>query len=79
MDKIKYAKNREHPDDLIFKIKDFINELQKVQDQYYNDLVENLNINDDTETWLFDYVYNERKDFGLTFTEYLETHGKSYK
>jgi len=79
MKKIKYTKNGEHPDDVIFKIKNFINELQQVQDQYFNELLENLDIDDDIETWLFDYIYNENKDFGLTFTEYLETHGKSYK
>jgi hypothetical protein len=79
MNKKNYTKSGRHPDDAIIEVKEFINKLQKVQEQYYNDLLDDLNIDDNLESWLFDYVYNESKDFGLTFTEYLETHGIPYK
>jgi hypothetical protein len=79
MKKIRYAKSGDHPDDAISKTKNFINELQLVQEQYFNSLLNDLTIAEDLETWLFDYIYNENKDFNLTFTEYLESHGRSYK
>jgi hypothetical protein len=74
MKKIKYTKNGEHPDDAISKVKTFINELQKIQEYYYNTLVDNLDIDSESEPWLFDYVHNESQTFNLTFTEYLETY-----
>jgi hypothetical protein len=79
MNKKNYTKSKRHPDDAIIETKEFINKLQKVQEQYYNDLLDDLNIDNDLETWLFDYIYNEKENFGLTFTEYLETNGKSYE
>ena len=79
MNKKHYTKSKRHPDDAIIETKEFINKLQKVQEQYYNDLLDDLNIDNDLDTWLFDYIYNENADFGLMFTEYLESHGLSYK
>jgi hypothetical protein len=79
MNKKNYTKTKRHPDDAIIETKEFINKLQKVQEQYYNDLLNDLNLDEELETWLFDYIYNESADFGLTFTEYLESHGLSYK
>ncbi len=34
-----------HPEDSIHKVKAFINELQKVQDLYFNRLLDELNLN----------------------------------
>lgn len=59
-----------HPDDQIFKVKDFINELSKVQDSYFSGLVKNLNISKEAEDYFFDYVYNETRT--ITFGEYLD-------
>lgn len=59
-----------HPDDQIFRVKDFINELSKVQDSYFSGLVKNLNISKETEDYLFDYVFNEHDQ--MTFGEYLD-------
>ena len=59
-----------HPDDQIFKVKDFINELSKVQDFYFSGLVKDLNISKEAEDYLFDYVYNETRS--ITFGEYLD-------
>jgi hypothetical protein len=63
-----------HPDDSIFKVKDFINELSKVQDSYFESLCEELDIEEgNLKDHLFDYVYNEQKM--VTFGEYLDGFG----
>jgi hypothetical protein len=80
MNKKHYTKSGQHPDDAINKVKTFINELQIVQEKYYAELFNDLNLKDNSlDDWLFDYIYNENADFGLMFTEYLESHGLSYK
>jgi hypothetical protein len=63
-----------HLDDQIFKVKDFINELSKVQDSYFSGLVKNLNISKEAEDYLFDYVFNEHNQ--MTFGEYLDKLGR---
>jgi hypothetical protein len=63
-----------HPDDNIFKVKDFINELSNVQDSYFESLCEELDIEEgNLKDHLFDYVYNEQKM--VTFGEYLDGFG----
>ena len=64
----------DHPDDQIFKVKDFINELSKVQDSYFSGLVKDLNVGKEVEDFLFDYVYNETDP--VTFGEYLDNLGR---
>jgi hypothetical protein len=60
-----------HPDDQIFKVKDFINELSRVQDSYFESLCFELELGEgELKDHLFDYVYNERDP--LTFGEYLD-------
>lgn len=60
-----------HPDDNIFKVKDFINELSRVQDSYFESLCFELGISEGIlKDHLFDYVYNEDKM--VTFGEYLD-------
>ena len=74
-----YTKTGQHPDDVINGVKTFINELQKVQDKYFDDLVDELNINEELNDWLFDYIFNEDSDIDLMFTEYLEDVNKKYE
>jgi len=64
-----------HPDDIIFKVKDFVNELSKVQDAYFESLCLELELEDGDQLkdLLFDYVYNEDKL--ITFGEYLDELG----
>lgn len=66
--------NSDHPDDQIFKVKDFINELSKVQDAYFSGLAEHLKLDKQVEDYLFDYVYNETEP--ITFGEYLDKMGR---
>jgi hypothetical protein len=74
-----YTKTGQHPDDAINKVKIFINELQIVQDKYFDDLVDDLKINNSLNDWLFDYIFNEDSDIDLMFTEYLEDVNKKYE
>jgi hypothetical protein len=64
-----------HPEDSIFKVKDFINELSRVQDSYFESLCFELGLGDGDELkdHLFDYVYNETEM--ITFGEHLDGFG----
>jgi len=74
-----YTKTGHHPDDVITKVKTFINELQAVQENYFNGLIDELNLKDESlHDWIFDYVYNEDSNIDLMFTEHLENLGKDY-
>jgi len=68
-------------DDEAFKVGDFIQELGKIQEQYFdalwekvkeNDLIEGMD-DEDARDWLFDYCFNgwdnDDKGFDLTFSE----------
>ena len=75
-----YTFTGQHPDDAINKVKTFINELQVVQEKYYAQLINDLNLKDDSlDDWLFDYIYNEDPNIDFMFTEYLEDRGKKYE
>lgn len=79
MKKEYYTPEGDHPDDAIVKVKDFINELSNVQDQYFNKLVKDLNLNTEGEEWLHDYIYNSGEEGKyLTFDEHLSFYKKTY-
>jgi hypothetical protein len=64
-----------HPEDGIFKVKDFVNELSRVQDAYFESLCFELELGDgELKDHLFDYVYNDQKM--VTFGEYLDELGQ---
>jgi hypothetical protein len=67
-----YTEKNEHPDDKIYGVKKFINELSNVQDFYFNQLILELNLKDTEQAhdYLFDYVFNEKDE--LTFSEFLD-------
>lgn len=72
-----YTDKNEHPEDKIYEVKKFINELENVQTFYYNQLLLDLNLKPEADDYLFDYVYNENHN--LSFDEYLNKLGKSYE
>jgi hypothetical protein len=64
-----------HPEDSIFKVKDFVNELSRVQDSYFESLCFELELGEgELKDHLFDFVYNEQKM--VTFGEYLDELGQ---
>jgi len=77
MNKENYTPDGMHPEDAIYKVKTFINELQKVQEKYFNELVDDLNIDKIGEEWLFDYIYNGDDEYD-GFDHYIEKSGKKY-
>jgi hypothetical protein len=73
-----YTKFNEHPEDRIFRDKEYIQRLQKHIDSVYESLAKDLRLNEKGYDWLFDYVYNEdNKD--IEFEEYLEKYGVKYE
>jgi hypothetical protein len=69
--------NNETPQDKIYNVKKFINELENVQTFYYNQLFLDLNLKDEAHDFLFDYIHN--KDYDLSFDDFLKQSDKSYK
>jgi hypothetical protein len=64
-----------HYEDAVFETKTFLNQLEEVQTLYYENLCTNLQLTDEGEQYLFDYVYNSNTD---SFEEYLEAIGIDY-
>ncbi len=61
-------------EDEIYRVSTFIRELQKVQDDYYEKLVDFMNkhekVDEKIKDFLFDYIYNESDK--ITFDEFLD-------
>jgi hypothetical protein len=74
-----YTDNDEHPEDVIYRVKEFVRELSKVQESYIIKTVNRLRLNKDGEELLFDYVFNTELSDYDGFDHYLETLGKNYK
>lgn len=80
MDTKYYTPDGRHPDDAIVHVKDFINELSNVQEQYFRRLTEDLNLSDEGSDLLFDYIYNSGEEGKyLTFEEHISFYKKTYK
>lgn len=71
-----YTSKDEHPEDRIYAVKKFINELENVQTFYFNELFLELNLKDEGSDLLFDYIFNEKGE--IEFEEYLQKLGKTY-
>jgi len=62
--KFNYTKSGRHPDDAIYDAKAFLNELSKIQEQYFVNLCEDLELDEEGKSWLFDFIHNKNyKDF----------------
>lgn len=71
-----YTIDKEHPEDRIFRDKQYINRLQRHIDSVYELLAYDLRLNEKGKNLLFDYVYNEDRD--VSFEEYLESMDVDY-
>jgi hypothetical protein len=73
-----YTKFNEHPEDRIFRDREYIQRLQRHIDSVYELLAADLRLNEEGIDWLFDYVFNDdSKD--IEFEEYLEKYGVKYE
>ena len=73
-----YTRQNEHPEDRIFKDKEYINRLQKHIDEVYEELARDLRVNMEGKDYLFDYIFNE-DDNELEFEDYLNKLGQNYE
>ena len=76
-----YTPKGNHPEDAIYEVKNFINKLQEVQEDYFQRLSKELKLTEEGEEYLFDYIYNSNNEVDEIddFAHYLETLGKKYK
>jgi len=72
-----YTHEGEHPEDRIFRDKQYINRLQKHTDDVFDRLCDDLGLNAEGKDWLFDYVFNEMNN-GIDFEEYLDKYDVRY-
>jgi len=68
-----------HPEDAIYKTKTFINELQIVQENYFTELLNELKLTKEGESWLFDYIYNHEDKEIDDFSHFLSMFNKKYE
>lgn len=73
-----YTRQNEHPEDRIFRDKEYVNRLQKHIDEVYEELARDLRVNMDGKDYLFDYIFNEMNN-DLEFEDYLDRFGNSYE
>lgn len=71
-----YTTQNDHPEDRIFRDKEYINRLQKHIDEVYEKLSLDLRLNDEGKNFLFDYLYNEDRD--IEFEDFLNNLGYRY-
>ena len=70
------TRQNEHPEDRIFRDKEYIKRLQKHVDEVYEKLALDLRLNDRGKDLLFDYLYNCDED--IEFEDYLHRFGNRY-
>jgi len=68
-----------HPEDYIYQVKTFVNELQKVQTEYFQELATSLSLTEEGQDWLHDYIYNSEDGEYDDFSHYLEEYKKTYE
>ena len=71
-----YSRLNEHPEDRIFRDKEYIKRLYKHLDDIYNEACRDLRLTDEGKDFLFDYIYNEERD--IEFEDYLNDLGIRY-
>ena len=72
-----YTPLGEHPEDRIYRDREYIHRLHKHIDEIYEKLAEDLNVNEKGQDWLFDYVHNEEDN--IEFEDYLFKYKTQYK
>ena len=73
-----YTQFNEHPEDRIYRDREYIQRLQRHIDSVYELLANDLRLNQKGQDWLFDYVYNS-DDTNIEFEEYLAKYNVKYE
>ena len=65
-------------EDKIYKAKEFIQQLDKVQNNYYEELRESLIVDgfdklEELDDYLWDFIFNEPLDIKIEFEEYIKS------
>jgi hypothetical protein len=68
----------EHPEDRIFKVKSFLNELSNVENKYFENLARELKLTEEGTDFLFDYIYNNTQECD-DFQHYLDKYNCKYE
>lgn len=76
IDKKHYTPQGEHPEDRIYRDREYIGRLQAHINMIYDALEEDLGVKNDSN-WLFDFIHNE--DRNIEFEDYLGERGVRYK
>ena len=72
-----YTHQGEHPEDRIYRDKEYIQRLQNHVDCIYDSLAKDLKLNGKGYDWLFDFIYN--CDENIQFEEYLARFDVKYE
>jgi hypothetical protein len=72
-----YTKDSRHPEDVIYKEREFIREINSIVNNKFEKLVKDLRLDEAGADWLFDYIYNCDDD-AISFDEFLNQAGLDY-
>ena len=71
-----YTVTGDHPEDRIYRDKEYIQRLQRHIDSVYELLAYDLRLNEKGQEWLFDFVYNEEEN--IEFEDFLAKYNVKY-
>lgn len=71
-----YTPQGEHPEDRIYRDREYIHRLRAHLDEVYDALERDLRVKEG-KNWLFDFIHNE--DSLIEFEDYLAEYGVQYK
>lgn len=77
MNKSYYTQDGRHPEDVIYKEREFIREINEIVNNKFDKLVKDLRLDEAGADWLFDYIYN-CEDNSISFDEFLAEAGLEY-
>lgn len=72
-----YTDDGRHAEDVIYKERQFIREINNIISDKFNKLVKVLRLDEAGADWLFDYIYN-CDDETISFDEFLYKSGLEY-
>lgn len=63
--KAHYTPQGEHPEDRVYRDKEYVQRLHRHIDEVFEKLAQDLQVNKKGREWLFDYLYNEEENTEL--------------